>query len=114
LAYPRCLVSDLLQFGFVGDPLEVVAGRVRLFAGAEFLGGEFDVERGDRVVDLGGRVGADERCGDDRLAVQPGQGNLGPGSKTGETASAGSIRWRFTGRLRALASAIAAGTGPGR
>lgn len=57
---PRYLISDLLQFGFVGDPLEVVAGRVRLFEGGEFLGGEFDVERGDRVVDLGGRVSADE------------------------------------------------------
>src|SRR6185437_11763355 len=75
----RYLVSDLLHLGFIGDALEVVAGRVGPFEGGEFLGGQFDVERGDRVVDLGGGVGADERRGDDRLAVQPGQGDLGPG-----------------------------------
>jgi hypothetical protein len=50
----RYLVSDLLQLGFVRDALEVVAGRVRPFEGSEFLSGEFDLQRGDRVVDLGG------------------------------------------------------------
>ena len=69
----RYLVSDLLQFRFVGDALEVVAGRVRPFEGGEFLSGEFDVEGGDRVVDLGDRVGTDEGRRDDWLAVQPGQ-----------------------------------------
>jgi hypothetical protein len=68
----RYLVSDLLHLGFVGDALEVVAGCVGPFEGGEFLSGEFDVERGDRVVNLGGGVGADEGRGDDWLAVQPG------------------------------------------
>ena len=43
---------DRLQLGFVGDALEVAAGRVGLFQRSEFRVFQFDVERGDRVVDL--------------------------------------------------------------
>src|SRR5512135_2073515 len=43
----RYLVSDLLQLGFVGDALPVVAGSVGPFEGGDLLAGEFDAERGD-------------------------------------------------------------------
>ena len=79
----RYLVPDLLQFGLVRDALEVVAGSVRPFERGEFFRGELDLERGDRIIDLGGRIGADEGRDDDWLAVQPGQGDLGSGDAPG-------------------------------
>src|SRR6478736_543621 len=62
------------------EALEVIAGGVGTLQSLKLVVGEFDVEGGEGVVDLRGRVGTDNRGRHHGVVVQPGQGDRGAGN----------------------------------